>query len=142
MPCPQPGAKVEARGLIGSARVFLAAQAVQRNGGDHLFLLEDKERAAYFMNDLENLLGEGGHQVLFYPRSARIPYQEEGTDNANVAMRAEVMSKLGALRGKVCIVSFPEAVAEQVTTRKGAEAQHLHDQTGRPDQPRLPWMTS
>ena len=113
-----PGAKVEARGLIGSARVFLAAQAVQRNGGDHLFLLEDKERAAYFMNDLENLLGEGGHQVLFYPRSARIPYQEEGTDNANVAMRAEVMSKLSALRGKVCIVSFPEAVAEQVTTRK------------------------
>ena len=91
---------------------------IRRQGGDHLFLLEDKERAAYFMNDLENVLGEGGHQVLFYPRSARIPYQEEGTDNANVAMRAEVMSKLGALRGKVCIVSFPEAVAEQVTTRK------------------------
>ena len=41
-----PGAKVEARGLIGSARAFLAAQAVQRQGGDHLFLLEDKERAA------------------------------------------------------------------------------------------------
>ena len=112
------GGKVEARGLVGSARSFLAAQMIRRQGGDHLFLLEDKERAAYFMNDLENVLGEGGHQVLFYPRSARIPYQEEGTDNANVAMRAEVMSKLSALRGKVCIVSFPEAVAEQVTTRK------------------------
>ena len=70
------------------------------------------------MNDLETLLGEGGHQVLFYLRSARIPYQEEGADNANVAMRAEVMNKLEALRGKVCVVSFPEAVAEQVTTRK------------------------
>ena len=113
-----PKAKVEARGLIGSARAFLAAQVVKRQGGDHLFLLEDKERAAYFMNDLETLLGEGGHQILFYPRSARIPYQEEGADNANIAMRAEVMSKLGALRGKVCVVSFPEAVAEQVTTRK------------------------
>ena len=113
-----PKSKVEARGLVGSARAFLAAQAVKRNGGDHLFLLEDKERAAYFMNDLETLLGEGGHQVLFYPRSARIPYQEEGADNANVAMRAEVMNKLEALRGKVCVVSFPEAVAEQVTTRK------------------------
>lgn len=112
------GAKVEARGLVGSARSFLAAQMIQRHGGDHLFLLEDKERAAYFMNDLENLLGEEGHQVLFYPRSARVPYQEQGTDNANVAMRAEVLSKVSALRGKVCIVSFPEAVAEQVTTRK------------------------
>ena len=113
-----PKSKVEARGLVGSARAFLAAQAVKRNGGDHLFLLEDKERAAYFMNDLETLLGEDGHQVLFYPRSARVPYQEEGADNANVAMRAEVMNKLEALRGKVCVVSFPEAVAEQVTTRK------------------------
>ena len=112
------GAKVEARGLVGSARSFLAAQVIRRHGGDHLFLLEDKERAAYFMNDLENLLGDEGHQVLFYPRSARVPYQEQGTDNANVAMRAEVMSKVSALRGKVCIVSFPEAVAEQVTTRK------------------------
>ncbi|MGB1573978.1 MAG: hypothetical protein ACPG85_06830, partial [Flavobacteriales bacterium] len=54
-----PKSKVEARGLVGSARAFLAAQAVRRNGGDHLFLLEDKERAAYFMNDLETLLGEG-----------------------------------------------------------------------------------
>ena len=36
-----PKSKVEARGLVGSARAFLAAQAVKRNGGDHLFLLED-----------------------------------------------------------------------------------------------------
>ena len=49
----EPGAKVEARGLVGSARAFLAAQVVRKRGGDHLFLLEDKERAAYFMNDLE-----------------------------------------------------------------------------------------
>ncbi|MDG2426456.1 MAG: transcription-repair coupling factor [Flavobacteriales bacterium] len=115
--CVSAGA-TEVQGLVGSAAAIVAAAVTAKSEGDFLFVLEDKERAAYFLNDLETALEGCNRQVLFFPRSARVPYQSEKTENANVAMRAEALSKLMAHRGKVCIVSFPEALAEQVVTRQ------------------------
>ncbi len=112
-----PGA-TEAHGLVGSAAAIIGAAVAAESKGDFLFVLEDKERAAYFLNDLEAALEGSDRQAVFFPRSARVPYQAEKTQNANVAMRAEALNKLMAHRGKVCIVSFPEALAEQVITRQ------------------------
>ena len=54
-----------------------------------------------------------------------MPYAEEGrVENANVAMRAEVLNEINGGRDGLCIVTFPEALAEQVITR-----QELSNQT-------------
>ncbi len=115
-------AKVEMRGACASAVPLIAAAQSVTSGGSHLFVLDDKEQAAYFLNDLEQLLGKD--VPLFFPRSARTPYQEEVTENANIAMRAEVLNEIRVRGTGLVVVSFPEALAERVISRK-----ELNDQT-------------
>lgn len=110
-------ARLKLNGLVGSATALISAGSISELQGTHLFILNDKEEAAYFLNDLQNL-NEGGPEVLFLPRSYRVPYQQEQTDNANVSMRAEVLNVLNKKGPLTVIVSFPEALAENVVTRK------------------------
>ena len=125
-----PAQKVELHGMVGSAvplsaAGFLAHEAEAGKRRHHLFVLDDKEQAAYFMNDLQAMVGEE-RPILFYPRSARVPYDEEGRiENANVAMRAEVLNEINGGRDGLCIVTFPEALAEQVITRQAVSYTHL-----------------
>lgn len=116
------GAKVELKGACASSVPLIAGAQSITAGGSHLFILDDKEQAAYFLNDLEQLLGK--ESPLFFPRSARVPYQEEVTENANIAMRAEVLNEIRVRGNGVIVVSFPEALAERVISRK-----ELNDQT-------------
>src|SRR5699024_103236 len=78
--------------------------------------LNDKEEAAYYLNDLEQLIGE--ENVLFYPGSYRRPYQLEETDNANVLLRAEVLNRLNSRKKPAVIVTYPDALFEKVVTKK------------------------
>ena len=80
------------RELVGSAKGFVLSDIFKQTGCTLLFVGDDKEQAAYLLNDLELLLGQ--EQVLFFPSSYRRPYQTEETDNANVLLRAEVLSRL------------------------------------------------
>jgi len=79
-----------------------------------LYLCEDREKAAYQLNDFERILGEDN--VLFFPSSYRKPYQTETTDNANVLLRSEVLTKLGSSKKPKLIVSYPQAVFEKVVS--------------------------
>jgi len=79
-------------------------------------LLNDKEEAAYYLNDLEQLVGV--NEVLFYPGSYRRPYQIEETDNANVLLRAEVLNRINSRKKPAIIVTYPDALFEKVVTRK------------------------
>lgn len=84
-----------------------------------LVLLNDKEEAAYVLNDLEQLVGD--KDVLFYPGSYRRPYQIEETDNANVLLRAEVLNRINSRKKPAIIVTYPDALFEKVVTRKELE---------------------
>ena len=77
------------------------------------------ENAAYYLNDLEKMVGED--DVLFYPGSYRRPYQIEKTDNANVLLRAEVLNRINSRRKPSIIVSYPDALFEKVVTKKELE---------------------
>ena len=81
-------------GLYGSAASIIGACCFKEDDNTHLFILKDKEQAAYFFNDLEQFVSE--KDLLFYPGSYRRPYQIEETDNANVLMRAEVLNRLSS----------------------------------------------
>lgn len=81
-----------------------------------LLIFNDKEEAAYYLNDLEHLISKDN--VLFYPGSYRRPYQLEETDNANVLLRAEVLNRLNTRKKPIVIVSYADALFEKVVTRK------------------------
>ncbi|UII28197.1 transcription-repair coupling factor [Fulvivirga maritima] len=108
---------VQLKGLRGSLDAVLVAALYQINHQNHLIVLHDKEEAAYFHSDLQNLLT--GKEVLFFPTSYKRPYQFEETENANVLMRAEILNRVNhkASSGEI-IVTYPEALTEKVINKK------------------------
>ncbi|MFD2100563.1 transcription-repair coupling factor [Flagellimonas iocasae] len=108
--------KINLKGLIGSSLSFVISETFASVESPFLLILNDKEEAAYYLNDLEQLIGE--HDVLFYPGSYRRPYQIEETDNANVLLRAEVLNRINSRKKPAVIVTYPDALFEKVVTRK------------------------
>ena len=116
-------ASLNISGLAGSAAAVLAASAIRSLRNSFLMILSDRESAAYFFNDLENLLGEKdksyeNRNIFLFPSSFKRPYQYTETDNANVLLRSEVMNRLSTEARKIIIVSYPEALCEKVVSRK------------------------
>ena len=103
-------------GLLGSALSFVIRSVFKKTELPFLIVLNNKEEAAYYLNDLEQMIGE--QDVLFYPGSFRRPYQIEETDNANVLLRAEVLNRINSRKKPAIIVTYPEALFEKVVTRK------------------------
>lgn len=111
-----PEKKIQIKGLIGSSLSFVIQSLFQKTELPFLLLFNDKEEAAYYLNDLENLIND--QDVLFYPSSYRRPYQIEETDNANILLRAEVLNRINSRKKPSIIVTYPEALFEKVVTRK------------------------
>ncbi|HET8885976.1 MAG TPA: transcription-repair coupling factor, partial [Salinimicrobium sp.] len=118
-----PYANVHLKGLVGSALSFVIENAFEQVEQPFLLIFNDKEEAAYYLNDLEQLLGD--KNVLFYPGSYRRPYQIEETDNANVLLRAEVLNRINSRKKPAIIVTYPDALFEKVVTRKELEKNTL-----------------
>ncbi|MDI5896466.1 transcription-repair coupling factor [Flavobacterium yafengii] len=109
-------AKIHLSGLLGSALSFVIRSIFKKSELPFLVVLNNKEEAAYYLNDLEQMVGD--QDVLFYPGSYRRPYQIEETDNANVLLRAEVLNRINSRKKPAVIVTYPEALFEKVVTRK------------------------
>ena len=110
-------------GLVGSSVSLVIAEVFKMVEKPFLLIFNDKEEAAYHLNDLENLLND--QNVLFYPGSYRRPYQIEETDNANVLLRSEVLNRINSRKKPALIVTYPEALFEKVVTRKELEKNTL-----------------
>lgn len=114
--------RLHLKGLAGSSVALVAASVFVKNDPLFLIILSDKEEAAYFFNDMENLLLEEDipfhkKKVLFFPTTYRRPYEPEKTDNTNILSRTEVMKRLGTREGGTIVVTYPEALAEKVVSR-------------------------
>ena len=107
---------VQLKGLVGSSLSFVLAEAFKKADAPFLLIFNDKEEAAYYLNDLELIIGE--KDVLFYPGSYRRPYQIEETNNANVLLRAEVLNRINSRKKPAVVVTYPDALFEKVVTRK------------------------
>ena len=108
--------KIHLKGLVGSSLSFVVNSLFHKSELPFLLIFEDKEAAAYYLNDLEQLIGE--KDVLFYPGSFRRPYQIEEVDNANVLLRAEVLNRINSRKKPAIIVTYPDALFEKVVTKK------------------------
>jgi transcription-repair coupling factor (superfamily II helicase) len=102
--------------LVGSSLSFIISETFKKADKPYLLIFNDKEEAAYYLNDLEQLLGD--KNVLFFPGSYRRPYQIEETDNANVLLRSEVLNRINSRRKPAVIVTYPTALFEKVVTKK------------------------
>ena len=89
---------IQLKGLVGSSLSFVLTSLFNAEDRPFLAVFNDKEEAAYYLNDLERLIGED--KVLFYPGSYRRPYQIEETDNANVLLRAEVLNRINSRKNQ------------------------------------------
>ncbi|MAZ31389.1 MAG: transcription-repair coupling factor [Flavobacteriales bacterium] len=104
------------KNLTGSVASLVAISCFKSIEKTFIFILNNKEQAAYFLNDLEQFIPE--KDLLFYPESYRRPYQIQETDNANVLMRAEVLHRLISRKKPSFIVTYSDAIFEKVITKK------------------------
>ncbi|GAA4411099.1 transcription-repair coupling factor [Nibrella viscosa] len=112
--------RLQFKGVAGSLDAMLASAIYRQVGGTHLFVMTDKDEAAYFFNDLQNILEQ---EVLLFPMSYKKPYQYEEVENANVLMRAEVLNKLSPpLKEGTLVVTYPEALSEKVINKRSLQA--------------------
>ena len=111
------------KNLAGSSLSFVISETFKKAVKPYLLIFNDKEEAAYYLNDLEQLLGD--KNVLFYPGSYRRPYQIEETDNANVLLRSEVLNRINSRKKPAVIVTYPTALFEKVVTKKELEKSTL-----------------
>ena len=109
--------------LVGSSLSFVISESFKKADKPYLLIFNDKEEAAYYLNDLEQLLSD--KNVLFYPGSYRRPYQIEETDNANVLLRSEVLNRINSRKKPAIIVTYPTALFEKVVTKKELEKNTL-----------------
>ena len=116
------------KGLHGSSLSFAISSLFKNCELPFLLIFSDKEEAAYYLNDIEKLIGD--KNVLFYPGSYRRPYQIEETDNANVLLRAEVLNRINSRKKPAMIVSYPDALFEKVVSRRELDKNTLKIKTG------------
>ncbi|HUX58229.1 MAG TPA: transcription-repair coupling factor [Bacteroidales bacterium] len=103
-------------GLSGSSRAMVLSLAFTKMQTTHLAVLQEKEDAAYFYNDLVSLLGE--ESVFFFPSTYKRSVQYEQTEPANIVLRTEVLNHLASGKRKGIVVSYPESVMEKVVSKK------------------------
>ena len=120
--------RVQIKGVTGSLDAVIASAVYKLTEGSHIYIATDREEAAYFFNDLQNLLSR---EVLLFPMSYKKPYLYEDIENANVLMRAEVLNKLNpAPKDGLLIVTYPEALSEKVINKRSLSANTLTIRVG------------
>ncbi|MBQ8582029.1 MAG: transcription-repair coupling factor [Alistipes sp.] len=115
------GSTVHLNELVGGALSFYAAGAVARVGGVHLFVADDRDAAAYLMNDLYNLLDE--EHIYFFPSSYKRSAAYGAEDAQGVVQRTAALKALTNFNGKGyrILCTYPEALAERVTDHGALE---------------------
>ena len=120
--------RIHIEGLSGSSDALLLAAFFKEHRHPALFIFGDREEAAYFQNDLENILGVG--RAALYPSSYKKPYQIDLPDNGNILQRAEVLTRINKTRDHFIIVTDAEAALERVITKKTLERNTLDIKVG------------
>lgn len=110
------GSTVHLEQMVGGAYSLYAAATIEQLGGIHIFLADDRDSAAYLVNDLYELLDEE-HVEFFssgYKRSAA--YGAE--DAQGIVRRTSALNAISNYKGDyLAICTYPEALAESVAER-------------------------
>ena len=123
-------ATVHLEELVGGALSFYAAAAVAESGGVHVFVAEDRDAAAYLLNDFYNLLDE--RQVYFFPSSWKRSAAYGAEDAQGVVQRTATMHAVRNFTGKgyLVVCTCPEALAERVADAEALQRETISVRVG------------
>jgi transcription-repair coupling factor (superfamily II helicase) len=110
-----PGKKIYLQGVVGSAKTILTANLFKKIRQNFLILLNDREEAAYFYDDLNNL-GFDDH-TLFFPSSYKRSIQYGQPEQENIVQRTGVLNRIMNSKTPVIIITYPEAIVETVISQ-------------------------
>lgn len=116
------------RHLVGASQSFVASAVTLETPNFHLFVMTDREEAAYLLNDLEQIIGK--EKILFFPMSHRRPYEIEDVDNSNIQQRAETLNMISQSKRARAVITYPEALCEKVVTKRHLAKNTLNMQVG------------
>lgn len=122
------GKKISISGLSGSATSVVFSVLREMLPYQSLFILNDREEAAFFFDDLQVLGRED--ELLFFPSSYKRNIWHDHIDNENIILRTDVLNKLSGKEKKYLIVTYPEAIMEMVVSESGLQKHTLHIKTG------------
>ena len=110
-------ATVHLENLVGGALSLYSAAAILKRGGVNIFVAEDRDAAAYLLNDFYALLDED--LVHFFPTSYKrsILYGKE--DAQGVVQRTNTLNAIRHRKGDYLVVcTYPDALAERVANEQ------------------------
>ena len=110
--------RIQVRGLYGSSKSLVFSSTLKK--GVNVAIMDNKEEAQFFTNDLYNLLDE--ENVFFFPASSNYVSNKINTikDSSQKVQRSAAISALNAfINGKVkdkpiVIVAYPASIYENV----------------------------
>ncbi len=114
-------------GLRASAAPLFLSSFLKENTRTFVCVLPGPEEAGYFSHDLTQV--NGTDRVLFFPSSYRRAAKYGQKDAANEILRTEVLSRLQK-EERLCIVTCPEALAENVVSKGELTGKTLKLQVG------------
>ena len=128
--CAVKAATVHLEELVGGALSCYAAAAIARVGGVHVFVAEDRDAAAYLLNDFYRLLDE--QQVCFFPSSWKRSAAYGAEDAQGVVQRTATLNALRNFdgRGYLVVCTWPEALAERVADAEALQQGSIRIRVG------------
>ncbi len=122
-------ARLQLKGMVGSMDSFIASAVFKNSRNNHFFILSDREEAAFFQNNLRNLLEK--KDVLFFPDSFKKPAQFHQVNHTNVQLRTETINRITNPIAKAdIVVTYPEALFEKVVSSKELKKHTLYVKVG------------
>ena len=109
----RPGCRLELTGAVGSSFSLIVAEMLRRQGGVHVFVMEDKDAAGYLYNDLYPLIEE--NRLLFFPTGYKRSIQYGQEDASGLVQRTKALSALQQHEGSgtLALCTYPEALVEK-----------------------------
>lgn len=124
----EPKLRVNIKNMIGSNFTFLSHAVWKTAQSNHVFVLPDKEQAAYFQNDFEHI--SDALDIFYFPDS----FKKEGNfhllNSSNIMLRTEALSKIQDNTHRKVLVTSPEGLFEKVVHHKALTGNMIHIRSG------------
>ena len=115
------------KGLNGSSRALVFTslyKLAQLSSFNHIVVLEDAEEAAYFHNDIEQLMGP--IDLFYYPSSFKNNKNFQIQSSSHVMLRTEALTRLAGEGRKKIVITHPEALMEKVPASQQLLSKVIH----------------
>jgi len=109
--------------LSGSSSALVVASLFKANPHVHIIIRDDADDAAYYYNDLKQILST--EEVFFFPSSFKKAIKLSQLDAANDILRTEVLNRLANTSSPCLIVTYPESLMQKVVSAQTMKTRML-----------------